>query len=81
LSDFKKAINADVPKSINIEIKQEEFELAESYQQNKTIELPGSASKKKREKKRNVLKKKELWKVRKEAQEDPQPKPSGILSK
>jgi hypothetical protein len=32
--DFKKAINADVPKSFSIEIKQEEFELAESKKKN-----------------------------------------------
>jgi hypothetical protein len=80
LSDFKKAINADVPKSINIEIKQEEFELAESYQLNKNLQLIRSSSKKIREKKRKNLKNSDFLNVKREVQENLQQRTSGISS-
>jgi hypothetical protein len=82
LSDFRKAINSDVPKTLSIDIKQEEFELAESYQQNEHLNSPGEVIVKQiQDKGKKGLKGKNVLKEEKEIHQEPQPGPSGISSK
>jgi hypothetical protein len=81
ISDFKKAVNADVPNSLIIDIKQEEFKLAESDQHCVILKSSDSSKKQTEDKEKKGLKEKNLSKLRKEVQYDPQQGPSGILSK
>jgi hypothetical protein len=80
ISDFEKAVNADVPNYLDIVIKQEEFELVESYQHHKNLDLTGSGSLKNKNNNKSLIKKVAL-KVRQEVHERENQDQSGISSK
>jgi hypothetical protein len=81
--DFKEAINAELPKSVSVDIKQEEFEFAESYQQCVILSSSdkGSTRQKDNKKTSKSLKEKHFLKEENDIHQEPQPGPSGITSK
>jgi hypothetical protein len=81
--DFKEAINAELPKSVSVHTKQEEFELAELYQQYVILSSSdkGSTRQKNNKKPNKSLKEKHFLKEENDVHQEPQPGPSGITSK
>jgi hypothetical protein len=79
-ADFNEAVNAEVPNSFSIEIKQEEFGLDESYQSTVILKPSNKCSIKQEDKESKSLEQKKAINVKKE-EEEPQKRPSAISSK